>query len=104
MPLLSRRDFLKSTSLATGAGAAGVFAATGDQLAAAAQNQRRPNLLFVLADQWRFSAFGHGTDELVRTPPYRSVGSRGSQLDACLRSQPGLYPQPFLHPHRPVLA
>ncbi|MCH7790309.1 MAG: sulfatase-like hydrolase/transferase, partial [Acidobacteria bacterium] len=35
------------------------------------------NLLFVLTDQWRFSAFGHGSDEIVRTPHIDDLAASG---------------------------
>ena len=36
----------------------------------AAQQARRPNVLFILADQWRFSAFTHTHDPNARTPNF----------------------------------
>ncbi len=61
---LTRRNFLKS--------AAGSAAAMwlGPGLLNAATSRKKPNVLFLLPDQWRFSSFSHGeiNDKLVQTP------------------------------------
>ena len=48
--------------------------ATAASLAAA---QPRPNVLFILADQWRFSAFTHARDPNVRTPNFDRLAGQG---------------------------
>jgi arylsulfatase A-like enzyme len=57
-----RRDFLKTTAMATGA-----LALTGTLRATAAAEQR-PNILYIFADQWRGSATGYAGDPNVKTP------------------------------------
>ncbi|MCA9083925.1 MAG: sulfatase [Planctomycetaceae bacterium] len=70
MPLhLPRRDFLTAS----------VAASLTPQLSAAPQTTNsRPNVLFILTDQWRFSAFGHSTDQVVRTPNIDRLGAEGT--------------------------
>ena len=54
--LMKRRSFLKT---ATGAATAPLFAAP---------RTRRPNVLFVIADEWRAQATGYNGDANVTTP------------------------------------
>ena len=67
---MDRREFLAA------------FAATAAAGAAAAQppSAQRPNVLFVLADQWRFSAFSHETDPLVKTPTMDKLAADGARF------------------------
>ena len=58
--MMPRRDFLRTASAA-----ALVLAALPPRAAGA---PRRPNILYVLADQWRASAFGYTGDPNARTP------------------------------------
>lgn len=75
MPAPSRRAFLK-----TAASCAVAPAATG---------QARPtNLLFVLADQWRSSAFGFGSDAVVRTPNFDQLAKTGANWRRAYASNP----------------
>lgn len=77
---MDRRGFLKSAGLATAG------AAWAPQLRAAAAvaepgaASRPPNVLLVLADQWRFSAFSHETDPLVQTPNMDRLASAGARF------------------------
>ncbi len=57
---MNRREFLG----ALGAGAVGAALGAGDGVSAG----RRPNLVFVFADQWRAQAFGFAGDPNARTP------------------------------------
>ena len=75
MSRLSRRGFLASAALA--ATPAGVSRGT-----------HRPNVLFVLADQWRSSAFGFGTDGIVRTPHFDRLGRQGANWKRAFASNP----------------
>jgi arylsulfatase A-like enzyme len=67
---MDRREFLSA------------FAATAAAGSVAAQPQaaQRPNVLFVLADQWRFSAFSHSTDPLVKTPAMDKLAANGARF------------------------
>ena len=67
--LHNRRDFLRTAAL----GAAGVtlFPRVGNAVAQKFQgleNSGRPNIVFVLADQWRAKATGYAGDLNVKTP------------------------------------
>ena len=65
-----RRRFLAAASAMTATAA--VRGAT------AVPRAKRWNLLFILTDQWRASAFGHGNDEVVRTPHIDRLGKQGA--------------------------
>jgi arylsulfatase A-like enzyme len=47
----------------------------GSAVVAAAANQRRPNVVFVLADQWRAQAFGYTGDPNAYTPAIDKLAS-----------------------------
>ena len=75
---LKRREFLR----ATGAGAAGAVLAAAAATAAAppeAGERRRPNVVFLLADQWRAQATGYAGDPNVRTPHLDALAARSVQ-------------------------
>ena len=72
---MDRRRFLASAALASG------------QFALANQKDR-PNLLFVLADQWRQSAFGFGSDAVVRTPHFDRLAKQGANWQRAYASNP----------------
>ena len=61
MATSTRRDFLRAAAL-------GAAAAAWPRWARAEADQDRPNILFILADQWRASAFGYAGDPNVKTP------------------------------------
>ena len=46
------------------------------------------NLLFVLADQWRSSALGSGSDEVVRTPHIDSLANQGANWQRAYAANP----------------
>lgn len=79
---LNRRDFLKSSSAAAGA------ALLAPGLSAAAAGGAKTNLLFVLADQWRSTAFGHGNDGVVRTPNIDKLATQGALWQRAYASNP----------------
>lgn len=83
MAVLDRRDFLQRT-LAAGA-AAGLAPAAS---AWGAAGQRRPNVLFVLADQWRHQAFAHAGDPNVRTPHFDRLAAEGARFQRCYAANP----------------
>ena len=57
----TRRDFLRTAAL-------GAAAVCGPRWARADEKKERPNIVFILADQWRASAFGFAGDPNVQTP------------------------------------
>jgi arylsulfatase A-like enzyme len=72
---MDRRLFLKS---AVAAGLAeGAFAAP-----------QPTNVLFILADQWRSTAFSHGNDPLVKTPNYDRLVSQGLRFSRMYAANP----------------
>ena len=66
MRCVSRRDFLKVSGMAAvGACVPGALSA---QEAPAATGGKKPNIVFLFADQWRASATGYAGDPNVKTP------------------------------------
>ena len=61
---MNRRAFLKTTSLS----AAGLWLGTFTKHNSAAEKTKRPNVVFVFADQWRAQATGYAGDPNARTP------------------------------------
>jgi arylsulfatase A-like enzyme len=53
-----------------------------------AEEAKRPNLLFVLADQWRASAFGFGSDAVVRTPNLDCLARQGANWRRAYAANP----------------
>lgn len=55
----------------------------------------RPNVLFVLVDQWRFSAFSHGeiNDALVQTPNLDAFAAEGLRWRKAYATQPVCTPE-----------
>ncbi len=81
-----RRTFLKQSGLT--AASALLAPGLGSTGSANQPENQRPNLLFVLADQWRFSSFGHGTDPLVRTPNFDRLTEEGALLNRAYAANP----------------
>ena len=77
---INRRDFLATSAAGT------VVASTA--VAAAVPEASKPNLLFILTDQWRFSSFGHSTDDVVRTPHIDQLGSEGAICNRAYAANP----------------
>lgn len=75
----TRRQFLAQ---AVGA------AATAAAAPLAAAERSRPNLLFVLADQWRGSALGIGSDEVVQTPHLDRLAAQGAAWPRAYAANP----------------
>lgn len=72
---IDRRRFLASAALGAGA-------------LARADAAEPPNLLFVLADQWRGSAFGFGSDSVVRTPHLDQLARQGANWQRAYAANP----------------
>ena len=74
---LNRRDFLR----VAGASAAAACLAPGTLAGeAAAPKPRRPNVVFLLADQWRAQATGYAGDPNVKTPHLDALAPRSHNL------------------------
>jgi arylsulfatase A-like enzyme len=83
--VMNRRDFLKRCA-AVGTGG---FVLSNRALEVGIK-AKRPNVLFVLADQWRFCSFSHGAcrDELVQTPNLDKVVQQGVRWSRCYSAHP----------------
>jgi arylsulfatase A-like enzyme len=78
--ILNRRDFV--------VGAASTLASTklmgeGDE-----RKNRRPNLVYVFADQLRYSSCGYAGDEFARTPNIDALAAQGCNLHQAISSTP----------------
>ncbi len=71
-PQTVRRDFLKTTALASGA-----LALFGTARTTRAATGKKPNVLFVFADQWRGNATGYAGDPNVKTPNLDRLAAQG---------------------------
>ncbi|MEZ5362257.1 MAG: sulfatase-like hydrolase/transferase [Bryobacterales bacterium] len=64
------------------------FLAAASAAPLAAQAESQPNVLFVLVDQWRFSAFSHSTDPIVQTPHIDRFASQGALFRRAYATNP----------------
>lgn len=76
MPSIDRREFLAAAS---GAAAISVGCETA---------KAPTNVLFVLADQWRSSALGCGSDAVVRTPHIDGLAAEGANWQRAYAANP----------------
>jgi arylsulfatase A-like enzyme len=67
--MINRREFIGSAGMA----GAGLFAGCRT----AASSRRRPNVVYVFADQWRASAMGYAGDPNVKTPHLDALAGEG---------------------------
>jgi arylsulfatase A-like enzyme len=74
---MTRRSFLTNTA------AAGLSAAAAQNTAA-----RRPNLVYVFADQLRYFSCGYAGDEYARTPSIDRLASEGCNFHQAISSTP----------------
>lgn len=82
---MSRRDFVKST-----AGTAATLLA-GEKLASAEAQPspaKRPNILFVLTDQWRAQATGYSKQDPVATPELDAFGQDATTFTQAVACTP----------------
>ncbi len=82
---VNRRTFIKDLAAATAGLSISPAVAHGTEKR---KERRRTNLLLVLADQWRFSAFGHGSDPLVRTPHFDRLAEQGARWTRAYAANP----------------
>ena len=80
----SRRDFLRGC-----AAAAGGFLLS-NRVLDVRTGTNRPNVLFVLADQWRACSFSHGAnhDALVQTAQLDRLAQQGVRWSRCYSAHP----------------
>ena len=68
--------------------AAGVGLSSRLAFGAGPATPTRPNVLFILVDQWRFSAFSHETDPLVQTPNLDRFAASGARFTRMYATNP----------------
>lgn len=78
---LNRREFV------AGAAAAARAAALPASLAGQSA-PKKPNLVYVLADQLRYSSCGYAGDEHARTPNFDKLAGQGCNLHQAVSSTP----------------
>jgi len=76
MKTLTRRQFIKTTAITTPVAIAGcrLFAQKTSAM-------RKPNIVFVLTDQWRAQATGYAGDPNVKTPNLDALASRSINFE-----------------------
>ena len=80
MSSITRRMFVQ-------AGAAGAAAQAQDARRPAA-DVPRPNVLFIMLDQWRFDCLGANGNELIRTPNMDRLSARSANFtQTCVQSR-----------------
>ena len=72
---LTRRDFLKSAAVGTALFAAGCES-TLQYLSGEKSSKRKPNLVFIFADQWRAQDTGYAGNKEVITPNLDNLASK----------------------------
>ncbi len=78
--MINRRDFV--TGLVAAAGSAAVASSSKGS------KHRRPNLVYVFADQLRYSSCGYAGDEYARTPNIDALAAQGCNLHQAISSTP----------------
>ena len=86
---MNRREFMKSGAMA---GASGFV--LSNRSMDVSVTTRRPNVLFVLADQWRFCSVSHGenNDPVVQTPNLDKLAEEGVRFSRCYTAHPRCTP------------
>lgn len=84
---MNRRTFLVTAAAASASVASSKLSGAGLSVPAGA-TQKPTNVLFVLADQWRFSAFSHGGDPVVATPNFDRLAERGARFTRTYAANP----------------
>jgi len=68
-------------------------------------DEKRPNILFIMADQWRYDYLGCAGADFIRTPNLDRIAERGVRFSNCFTTSPVCAPARIslatgLHPHR----
>jgi len=82
----TRREFLKTSGAA--AAAASGMAKTLTAYAAGIAPAKRPNIVYVLADQLRAQSVGYAGDEKARTSQLDRLAAEGADFTQCISSTP----------------
>ncbi len=87
--LIRRRDFLKRAGpVSAGLFLTGYGRAGERSLAAGQAGRKKPNILFVFADQLRYSAVGSSGNRVVRTPSFDRLASEGLIFENAFANHP----------------
>ncbi len=79
---MNRREFVSGLGAAVGAASVGAHAE------AAPKSLKKPNLVYVFADQLRYGSCGYAGDEYARTPNMDRLASEGCNLHQAVSSTP----------------
>jgi arylsulfatase A-like enzyme len=79
--MMNRREFVAGTTATAGSFAMRTNKDDGRQL-------KRPNLVYVFADQLRYSSCGYAGDEYARTPNMDAMAAQGCNLHQAISSTP----------------
>lgn len=97
---MNRRTFVQALGAT-----AGTLATTG--IGAAAQAARRPNVLWIMVDQWRFDCLGANGNGLIQTPNLDKFAKRSAnfqhafvQSPVCVPSRASYFTGRYPHSHK----
>lgn len=79
MKRLTRREFVRAAGVAAGVGAFGGAVSAGQS-----SKRGKPNIVYVLVDQWRAQAFGYAGDPNVKTPYLDKLASRSVNFETAV--------------------
>jgi len=82
----TRRDFIKAMGLGTAGFALGTSNSPAESVAAG--TSRRPNLLFILADQLGYQRCGYAGDKNARTPNIDKLASQAANFQNAVSNMP----------------
>ncbi|MBL7153701.1 MAG: sulfatase [Phycisphaerae bacterium] len=86
---MNRRDFIgRSGGILAGVLLGGHSGSAQSSLSHVGRDAKRPNILFVFADQLRYSAMGSSGNRIVRTPNFDRLASQGLVFDNAFASHP----------------
>jgi N-sulfoglucosamine sulfohydrolase len=86
----TRRSFLGNAAVAVGAGTAAAL--TGCQTAQQSSGPKRPNFLFIFADDWSYPHAGAYGDEGIKTPVFDQLAREGVLFTHCYCASPSCTP------------
>src|ERR1700710_827824 len=79
---MNRREFVSGLGAAVGAASVGAHAESAPKPA------RKPNLIYVFADQLRYQSCGYAGDEYARTPNMDRLAAEGCNVHQAVASTP----------------
>ena len=100
---VTRRSFLRMAGIAGGGAAVGSVAFTRWVGTSPVPGRRRPNILFIMADDHAAHAICAYGSRVNRDAEHRPPGPRGHAVPERLRHQLDLHAEPRRDPDRPVL-